>query len=62
MPTITLRPETLSGLGVPAADLREPTLTGHVKRALGALLASRGFDLTRDIRVVELALGGFLLT
>jgi hypothetical protein len=54
MPTITVARETLDALGVSEADLQEPTLAGHAKRSLEALLASRGFDLARDIGVTVL--------
>jgi len=57
MPTITVARETLDALGVSEADLQEPTLTGHAKRSLEALLVSHNFDLTQDIGVVVLPTG-----
>jgi hypothetical protein len=62
VPTLTVTRETLDALGVSAADLQEPTLTGHAKRGLEAILASRGFDVTRDIEVIVLPSGGVVLS
>jgi hypothetical protein len=61
MPTITLTPETLSALGLTEDDLRPSPLADHAKTVLGPMLTSRGFDLTRAIRTVELATGGFVV-
>jgi hypothetical protein len=63
MPTMTVRRATLDALGISIAQLHEPNLTGHAKRSLEPLLASRGFDLTRDIGFAVLASGdGIVLT
>ena len=62
MPTITLTRTTLEALGVSPDDLTE-AITAEAKRLLEPLLASRGFDVTRTVHVVELASGdGFVLT
>jgi hypothetical protein len=45
MPILTVTQETLEALGVSSADIQEPILTGHAKRSLDAMLASRGFDV-----------------
>jgi hypothetical protein len=63
MPTLTVSRETLEALGVSYADLLGSSLTGHAKRSLEPMLASRGFDPARDIRLVVLASGeGVVLT
>jgi len=62
MPTLTVTRQTLEALGVSAADLREPTLTGHARRRLEAILASQGFDPTGDIDAVVLQSGGVILS
>jgi hypothetical protein len=54
MPTMTVTRATLDALGISIADLEEPNLTGHAKRSLEPLLASRGFDITRDIGLAVL--------
>jgi hypothetical protein len=55
--------ETLAALGVSRGDLLQPVLSSDATRLLGALLVSRGFDVTRAVRVTELASGeGFVLT
>jgi hypothetical protein len=60
---MTLTLETLAALDVSRNDLLEPVLSSDAKRVLEALLTSRGFDITRTVRVVELASGeGFVLT
>ena len=62
MPTITLTTDTLATLGIRPAQL-VPTFTLEGRGLLEALLASRGFDMTRAIRVVELTAGyGFVFT
>jgi hypothetical protein len=62
VPTLTLTLETLTALGVPRDDLLEPVLSSEAIRHLEALLTSRGFDVTRAVRVIELASGeGFVL-
>jgi hypothetical protein len=55
MPILTVTQETLEALGVSSADIQEPILTGHAKRSLEAMLASRGFDVASPICVVVLA-------
>jgi hypothetical protein len=63
MPTLTLSLGTLEALGLSRADFSESTLPPDAKHALEPLLASRGFDITRAVRVDELASGeGFVLT
>jgi hypothetical protein len=60
MPTITLTADTLTAFGARRDDL-VPTLILHGNDLLAALLVSRGFNLTRPVRVVELACGeGFV--
>jgi hypothetical protein len=60
MPTLTLTTETLATLGVRREQL-VPTFTLDGRGLVDALLASRGFDMTRAVRVVELASGdGFV--
>jgi hypothetical protein len=62
MPTLTLTAETLATLGVRRAQL-VPTFTLDGRGLVEALLVSRGFDMTRAVRVVELASGdGFVFT
>jgi hypothetical protein len=62
MPTLTLSPDTLEQLGVRRAHL-VPTFTLEGRGLLEGLLASRGFDMARAIRVVELGSGeGFVFT
>jgi len=62
MPTITLTRATLEALGVSPDDFTG-AITVEAKRLLEPLLASRGFDVTRTVHVVELANGeGFVLT
>jgi hypothetical protein len=53
MPTVTLTLDTLAAFGVLRAHL-VPTFTLEGRGLLEALLASRGFDIARAIRVVEL--------
>ena len=63
MLTLTVTRETLEALGVSSADLQQPSLTGHAKRSLEPMLASRGFDPARDIHLVVLVGGeGIVLT
>ena len=62
MPTLTVTRQTLEALGISAADLREPTPSGHAKRRLEAMLASQGFDLTGNIDAVVLPSGGVVLS
>jgi hypothetical protein len=63
MPTLTLTLGTLEALGLSRADLSESTLRLDVQHPLEPVLASRGFDVTRTIRVHELTGGaGFVLT
>jgi hypothetical protein len=62
VPTLTLTLETLAAVGVSRDDLLQPALSSDAKRLLEALLTSRGFDVTRAVRVIELASGeGFVL-
>jgi hypothetical protein len=62
MPTLTLSRETLEHIGLRRAHL-VPTFTIEGRGLVETLLASRGFDMTRAIRVVELASGeGFVFT
>jgi hypothetical protein len=62
MPTLTLTTETLATLGIRRQQL-VPTFTLDGRGLMDALLASRGFDLSRAVRVVELASGeGFVFT
>ena len=62
MPTLTLTTETLASLGVRREQL-VPTFTIDGRSLMEALLASRGFDMGRAVRVVELASGeGFVFT
>jgi hypothetical protein len=62
VPTITLTMDTLNALGVSLADLL-PILQRETVTLLEPLLASRGFDVTKDVRVVVLATGdGVVLT
>jgi hypothetical protein len=62
MPTVTLTTETLAALGVRREHLA-PIFTLEGRGLVEALLASRGFDMTRAVRVVELATGeGFVFT
>ena len=62
MPTLTLSLDALQQVGVRRGHL-VPTFTLEGRGLLEALLASRGFDMTRAIRVVELASGdGFVFT
>jgi hypothetical protein len=62
VPTLTLTLGTLAALGVCRDDLLEPVLSSDATRLLEALLTSRGFDVTRAVRVIELATGeGFVL-
>jgi hypothetical protein len=50
-------------LGVSTAELQQSTLGLDSKRRLEAMLASRGFDMTRTIHVVVLSGGeGIVLT
>ena len=63
VPTLTLTQETIKTLGIARADIVQAVLPANAKRLLEALLASRGFDVTRSVYVRELANGeGFLLT
>ena len=63
MPTSTLTVETLQTLGVSVADLPSSVLRGEIATRLEPLLASRGFDMKRDVRIVVLATGeGVVLT
>jgi hypothetical protein len=63
VPTLTLTSETLGTLGIPRDDLLQPAPSSAAKQRLEALLTSRGFDVTRAVRVIELASGeGFVLT
>jgi hypothetical protein len=62
MPTITLTRTTLEALGVSPDDFTG-AIRAEAKLLLEPLLASRGFDVTRTVHVVELASGeGFVLT
>jgi hypothetical protein len=62
VPTVTLTLDTLAAFGVLRAHL-VPTFTLEGRGLLEALLASRGFDIARAIRVVELkSREGFMLT
>jgi hypothetical protein len=62
MPTLTLTLGTLEALGLSRADFSESTLRPDAQH-LEPLLASRGFDVTRTVRVHELTCGeGFVLT
>ena len=63
MPTLTLTLGTLEALGLSRADFSESTLRPDAQHTLEPLLASRGFDVTRTVRVHELRGGeGFVLT
>ena len=63
MPTLTLTQETIDALGIARVDIIQAVLPASAKRLREALLASRGFDVTRSVYVRELANGeGFLLT
>jgi hypothetical protein len=62
MPTLTLTTETLATLGIRRQQL-VPTFTLDGRGLMDALLTSRGFDMSRAVRVVELASGeGFVFT
>jgi hypothetical protein len=62
VPTITLTLDTLASLGVRRAHLI-PSLTLEGRGLLEAMLSAHGFDMTRAVRVVELANGeGFVFT
>jgi hypothetical protein len=55
--------DTLNALGVSLADLLPVVLQRETVTLLEPLLASRGFDVTRDVRIVALATGeGVVLT
>jgi hypothetical protein len=61
MATMTLTCETMSALGISDADLTTPQLGGRAKQLLEPLLASSGFDMSRGIRVIRLAVMGYIL-
>jgi hypothetical protein len=55
--------DTLAALGAFRDDLLQPVLSSDAMRLLEALLASRGFDISRAVQVIELTSGeGFVLT
>ena len=63
IPTLTLTLGTLEALGLSPADFSESTLRPDAQHTLEPLLSSRGFDVTRTVRVHELTGGeGFVLT
>jgi hypothetical protein len=63
MPVLMLTLETLERLGASYPALQQATLSPEARRALEPLLVSRGFDVTRPVRVLELASGeGFVLS
>ena len=63
MPTLTLTLGTLEALGLSRVDFSESTLRPDAQYTLEPLLAARGFDVTRTVRVHELTGGeGFVLT
>jgi hypothetical protein len=55
MPTLTLTLEDAPAAGRPCAAKLVPTFTLEGRGLLEGLLVSRGFDMTRAIRVAELA-------
>jgi hypothetical protein len=62
VPTLTLTLDTLATLGVRRAHL-VPTFTLEGRGLLEGLLVSRGFDMARAMRIVELATAeGFAFT
>jgi hypothetical protein len=62
MPSLTVTREVFEALGVTMSDLREPTLAGHARSVLEPLLASRGFDIAREITFTVLADDSIVLT
>jgi hypothetical protein len=63
VPVLTLTMDRAEVLGVSTAELQQSTLGLDSKRRLEAMLASRGFDMTRTIHVVVLSGGeGIVLT
>ena len=58
MPTLTLTLDTLAALGVSRDDLLQPVLSSDATRLLEPLLASRGFDISRAVQVIERAATG----
>ncbi len=63
MPTLTLTYDTAITLGLSRRELLDPALAPEAVRRLEPMLAARGFDVTRTIRVSERANdGGVLLT
>jgi hypothetical protein len=62
VPSLTLTRDTFEALGVTLGELREPIRAGHARLALEPLLASRGFDLGREITFTVLADDSIVLT
>lgn len=63
MPTLLLTNETIEARGLSPSELRQQRLSEAAQRALGSLLAGRGFVMMLPIYVRELPNGeGFLLS
>ena len=63
MPTLLLTNEMIEAHGLERDELRQQRLTEAAQRALGSVLASRGFVMTRPVYLRELPNEeGFLLS
>jgi hypothetical protein len=63
VPVITLALQALEQMGISRTELQGAILPTEAARLLGPLLTSRGFDMSRPVRIIELATGeGFVLT